>query len=221
MPNVMPMPPGQRYFPDINGAPLVGGFVYYYVADSDTPKDTYQDQGGTILNSNPIVLDERGMAIIWGVEGGIYRERVLDALGNEIYDRVTQVPCACADSGDGSGDYYEVAFFFTGEPGANQDVLVYNFSQDVSFADDFAGATPRITGTLPGSDIDLTITNVAADDTETDIGTMTITTAGVITITTTVTPEFVAGGAMIVTAPADSDGATDISCTFLGFPVAA
>lgn len=218
--SVSVLPNGKSQFVDINGAPLVGGFVYHYVLDSDTPKDTYQDIEGTIPNSNPIVLDERGQAAIWG--NGNYRQRVLDSLGNEVWDVATSANCQCAtdDGGGGTDSYYEVSLFFIGEPAADQNILVWNFSQAVDFLDDFAGAVPRITGTLPGSEIEFTITKVAADDTETDIGTMTIGADGTITFATTETPSFEAGGAMIVTAPADSDGASDISVTLIGNPVA-
>jgi hypothetical protein len=141
MPDVMPIPAAERYFPDINGAPLVSGYVYYYVADSDTPRDTYQDQGGTILNSNPIVLDERGMAPIWGIEGGIYRERVLDSLGNEVYDRVTQVPCIC--SGDSTLPVSDEGTVIT------DDAASFNFVGDGVTAT--ADGSGNVTVTVPGT----------------------------------------------------------------------
>ena len=48
-------------------------------------KDTWQDAGQVALNTNPIVLDSRGQAVIYGV--GDYRQIVTDSLGNTIWDK--------------------------------------------------------------------------------------------------------------------------------------
>jgi len=58
-----------------------------YVPNSSTPKDTFQDSGGTILNTNPIVLDASGEAIIYG--SGAYRQVVYDANGDLVWDQIT------------------------------------------------------------------------------------------------------------------------------------
>jgi len=50
---------GQQFFDD-NGVPLAGGLIYTYQAGSSTPLATYTDNGGSIPNSNPIVLDSAG-----------------------------------------------------------------------------------------------------------------------------------------------------------------
>lgn len=78
---------GKTQFIDNNGAPLVNGTVGFYVQATLTPKSTWQDSGQTILNTNPITLDSRGQAIIWG--SGVYRQIVQDALGNVIWDQLT------------------------------------------------------------------------------------------------------------------------------------
>jgi hypothetical protein len=217
--SVSVLPNGKSQFIDVNGAPLVGGFVYHYVLDTDTPKDTYQDIDGEILNSNPIVLDERGQAAIWGT--GNYRQRVLDSLGNEIWDVATSAMCECSDGGGGGGtsSYYEVSLYWPLDIEADEVVLLWNFAQAVSFDDNFSGFVPRII-TAPASDIELTVTRIAADDSTDDIATITITSAGVITAVTTATPEFEAGGAMKITGPVDAQGAAGLAITFIGFPVA-
>lgn len=213
------LPNAVSQFCDINGAPLVGGFVYHYVPDSDTPKDTWQDPDQDALNSNPIVLDERGQARIWGT--GMYRQRVLDADGNEIWDAVTEAPCSCDDDGsDTSGNFYEATLYWPLDIQADDVVMLWPFAQDVSFPDNFAGFAPQII-TPPGSTTVYTITRIAADTTTDTIGSMTITDAGVITVATTATPEFEAQGAMKITAPADPDGAAGLAVTFIGTPVAA
>lgn len=56
--------PKQQFF-DANGNPLVLGKVYTYAAGTTTPIATYVDQVGATANTNPIILDSRGMANIW------------------------------------------------------------------------------------------------------------------------------------------------------------
>lgn len=84
------LPPAEVQFCDANGAPLALGHVYFYVPNTLTPKDTYQDQNLQVLNTNPIALDTAGRAIIWGT--GTYRQVVKDSLGNTIWDQITSVP---------------------------------------------------------------------------------------------------------------------------------
>ncbi len=52
-------PKGYQFF-DGNGNPLALGNLYYYVAGTTTPQDTYSDSAGAIANTNPIVLDGSG-----------------------------------------------------------------------------------------------------------------------------------------------------------------
>ncbi|MBV6343601.1 hypothetical protein HWQ67_18700, partial [Candidatus Magnetobacterium casensis] len=56
---------------DDNGAPLTGGLLYTYEAGTSTAKATYTDRGAGTANSNPVVLDSRGEAIVYGA--GIYK----------------------------------------------------------------------------------------------------------------------------------------------------
>lgn len=84
------LPNGKSQFIDINGKPLVGGTVTFYEPGTLVLKDTWQDSAKTILNTNPIVLDSRGQALIYG--DGIYRQRVKDSLGNLIWDELTNSP---------------------------------------------------------------------------------------------------------------------------------
>lgn len=86
------IPNAVAHFDDNNGAPLAGGQIFFYIPNTSTPKATYQDAAQTILNTNPIILDSRGEAVIWG--SGTYRQVVKDSLGNLIWDRITQDPNA-------------------------------------------------------------------------------------------------------------------------------
>lgn len=81
------LPNGEQYFPDINGKPLVGGTVGMYIPGTLVPKDTWQNSAQTVLNTNPIILDSRGLAIIYGA--GTYRQIVKDEAGNLIWDQLT------------------------------------------------------------------------------------------------------------------------------------
>lgn len=80
------LPNGKQHFDDNNGRPLVGGRVYYYIPNTSTPKNTWQDEAMTILNTNPITLDTRGECTAWGT--GSYRQVVRDFFGNLIWDKI-------------------------------------------------------------------------------------------------------------------------------------
>lgn len=82
------LPNAKQQFLDTFGVPLAGGLVYFYVPNTEVPKNTYQDVNETILNTNPIQLDAGGEAVIWG--DGLYRQIVRDSNGVTIWDQVTQ-----------------------------------------------------------------------------------------------------------------------------------
>jgi microcystin-dependent protein len=92
------LPNGQQQFFLANGAPAVGGKVYTYVPGTSSPKTTWKDAGQIIANTNPIILDASGSAVIYG--SGSYREVVYDSEGNLIFDRVT------ADTASVSGNSF-------------------------------------------------------------------------------------------------------------------
>ena len=56
------LPNAKQAFYDLDGNPLSGGSVAFYVPGTSTLKDTYQDAGATTLNTNPVVLDAAGEA---------------------------------------------------------------------------------------------------------------------------------------------------------------
>lgn len=79
--------PPEVQFCDANGHPYAMGTVETYAPGTSTPKSTWQDHNGSALNTNPIVLDAAGRAIIFG--DGDYRFVLKDAAGNLIYDQWT------------------------------------------------------------------------------------------------------------------------------------
>lgn len=90
---LVPLPVLQ--FCDADGAPYAGGSLYTYTPGTSTPKNSYQDEAGTVLNTNPIILDAAGRAIIWG--SGDYRLVLRDLNGVLIYDQVSSCPPAPTD----------------------------------------------------------------------------------------------------------------------------
>lgn len=93
----LPLPNARVQFIDANGAPLVGGQVFTFIPGTMTPKSTWQDGDETILNTNPIILDDLGSAAIWA-EGAV-RQIVYNVVGDLIWD---------ADTTSGSGAYADV-----------------------------------------------------------------------------------------------------------------
>ena len=91
------LPPAKTQLLDSNGKPLVSGTVDYYVPGTTTRKTTWQDSGKTVANTNPVVLDGGGRALMLG--DGSYRQVVKDRLGNIIWDQVT----SSTGSGGGGG----------------------------------------------------------------------------------------------------------------------
>jgi hypothetical protein len=70
--------PKQQFF-GANGEPLVGGKIFTYEAGTTTPVATYVDAAGVSQNTNPIILDSRGMCNIWLLSTTSYKYVVTDA----------------------------------------------------------------------------------------------------------------------------------------------
>ena len=66
---------------------LASGTVGFYVPNTLTPKQTWQNAAQTVLNSNPATLDQNGCMIAYGT--GTYRQILKDNLGNTIWDQIT------------------------------------------------------------------------------------------------------------------------------------
>jgi hypothetical protein len=80
----LPLGPPRIQFIDADGHPYVGGTVETLIPGTSTPKDTWQDPDKAAVNTNPVVLDAAGRAIILG--SADYRLIVRDVDGNLIYD---------------------------------------------------------------------------------------------------------------------------------------
>lgn len=66
---------------------LAGGSVAFYIPNTSTFKQTWANAGQTILNQNPVILDQNGCATIYGT--GSYRQVLQDASGNVAWDKIT------------------------------------------------------------------------------------------------------------------------------------
>lgn len=137
----IPLPNGKTQFIDINGAPLVRGTVEHYVPGGLTPKDTWQDYGQTILNENPVPLDDRGQAVIFG--SGQYRQIVKDSDGNQIWDEVTTALVQNVAE--------TVMTFLGGPPTSSQWLGGEAPTQTINYPANFSGSRGTTPKTLPTS----------------------------------------------------------------------
>lgn len=69
---------------------LAGGSVGFYIPNTLSIKQTWQDAGQSVQNTNPVTLDANGCALIYGT--GTYRQILQDSLGNTVWDQLTSVP---------------------------------------------------------------------------------------------------------------------------------
>lgn len=96
------LPNAKQQFLDGTGTPLALGFVYFYIPSTSTFKDTWSNAAGTVLNTNPVILDAAGEAIIYG--SGQYRQLLTDSLGNTIWDQITESALQITDLSITAGD---------------------------------------------------------------------------------------------------------------------
>ena len=67
-----------------DGKPLSGGKVYTYQSGTTTPLATYQDEAQSIINTNPVILDSNGDAVIRLIEDQAYRIVIKDSMDSVI-----------------------------------------------------------------------------------------------------------------------------------------
>jgi hypothetical protein len=83
MAGLSPTPKQQIFGSD--GAPLVGGKIYTYLAGTSTPAATYTDYSAGTANTNPIILDSYGQANIWLLSSTSYKFIVKTATDVLLY----------------------------------------------------------------------------------------------------------------------------------------
>ena len=94
-----------QQFSDNNGKALSGGRLFTYAAGTLNPLTTYQDSGGSVPNTNPIVLDSAGYATIYMNTGVLYKVILQDAQGRQLWsvDNVTGGGAGGGGGGSGGG----------------------------------------------------------------------------------------------------------------------
>lgn len=96
------LPNAKQTFLDNNGNPLSSGTVTFYIPATSTLKTTWQDANQSVANTNPVVLDSAGRAIIYG--DGSYRQVVKDQKGNTIWDGLTSSTGSGGGGSTGDGE---------------------------------------------------------------------------------------------------------------------
>lgn len=81
---VMPSP--VFYGWDANGDPLNGGLLYTYAAGTSTPATTYQNDALTVPNTNPVVLNSAGWAVVY-LAATTYKFVLTSATGTIMWTR--------------------------------------------------------------------------------------------------------------------------------------
>lgn len=92
-----PVAPVRQQFTDAEGRPLAGGRVYHYLPDTSTPTDTWADPDFSVLNTNPVVLDAAGRAVIYCDK--LVRQVLYDRYGTLIWDGETVTNLGVNSSG--------------------------------------------------------------------------------------------------------------------------
>lgn len=140
------IPNGKNVFLDQNGKPLSSGKVFFYVPSTTTPKTTYSDINLSIPNTNPVVLDAAGRAILWGT--GNYRQIVQDKNSNTIWDVTTSAAGSGSGGGgtvtSGDGDLVGTIKPWAGITAPNQ--YMFTYGQEISRTT-FAAVFTTITST--------------------------------------------------------------------------
>lgn len=136
-----------QFFNDSN-APLAGGKLYTYTAGTTTPKATYTTQAGNIENTNPVILDSQGRAVVF--ISGSYKFKLTDSNdvpvgpNGGITDNITNFS-AFTTSSTGffqsfSGDAVTAAFTLTDNLGTDEKSLMIfselEYSTNGTFASD-------------------------------------------------------------------------------------
>lgn len=139
--------PKVQYFNTSTGQPMSGGLLYSYDTGTANPRATYpslaDSNAGTNANTNPIVLDSRGEAVV--VVSGPTDFKLTDALGNVIW---TVGPVGTTSGGDIYDSNGNLALHFVGASGAVNYVTIANAT---------TGSSPSIASTGSDSNIGLSI----------------------------------------------------------------
>ena len=90
---------------DMNGSPLSGGLLYFFVAATTTPQTAFQNTALTIPHPNPIVLDASGRVPMFYLADGSIKIRLTDKNGVTIIaaDQLLVIGPSAGGGGSGGG----------------------------------------------------------------------------------------------------------------------
>ena len=74
-----------QQFQNKNGSILTHGKIYVYYSGRTALATTYNDEDGTVVNTNPIILDNNGRAACFASSMYAYTVVVCDAYGKELF----------------------------------------------------------------------------------------------------------------------------------------
>lgn len=74
-----------QQFQNKNGSILTHGKIYVYYSGRTALAPTYSDEDGTVVNPNPIILDNNGRAACFALSMYAYTVVVCDAYGKELF----------------------------------------------------------------------------------------------------------------------------------------
>lgn len=100
---------------DENGKPLAGATLTVYNGGTLQLSSTFQDIGLAVGFQNPMQADITGRLPIFYVADGVYRVRLVDASGIEIYDYPQVASIGASSSGGGGSGVDPTTIFQTGD----------------------------------------------------------------------------------------------------------
>jgi hypothetical protein len=188
---------------------LSGGKIQTDAAGTTTPLATYQDLAGATPNTNPVILDSSGMAVIRQTNGVAYKWRVYDSDDNLLWTRDNITVGASSSASD---EAYLVHLSYEGTPAAQGFMGGHIFDASVTFPIDWDGAQGSVQ-TNPASTYTISIKK-----NDVEVGTAAISTAGAYTFDTTggTTVSFSAGDKLTFIAPDSAGTAADFIVTLAG-----
>lgn len=95
-------PNAKQQFFDNAGNPAAGYKLYTYAANTTNPQATYTNRAGSVPNTNPIILDARGEAIVYLSPGVVYDYVLKTASDGPVWTRED----VAAQAGDADAIYF-------------------------------------------------------------------------------------------------------------------
>lgn len=195
------------HFADNAGDVLNGGKLYFFAAGTTTPQATYTDATGLVANAHPVVLDSAGRTEVWLTKGVSYKIRVETSAGVTLetvdgFSIIDETTLQETITYLVSMDYFGA----TG-PDANYYFGGHVLAEDVTFPANFTGAYGKCDSTYePSAEYVITLKKNG-----TDIGTVTISDAGVFTFASESGAAVVGTKGQRITAHGASSGDSDLN----------